>query len=235
VLSNVLTQPAVLVGDLVASRRADPRGRLHAELVEALALANEATRPVEPLTPTIGDEFQGAFGTLAGAVRATLLVRAGMPTEHDVRFGLGVGRVEHLGPRGGPGFQQQDGPGWWAARDAVEYVAALETRRGVPRTVRTWIGVAVTPAPSGAFQRALPGLVDVSDNAEVQALNAFLVARDHLVSAMDDRDRRILRGLLLGQAPIALAEQEGVSPSAISQRSQRSGAIALVFAHEGLG
>jgi hypothetical protein len=227
----MLNQPAVTIGDLVASRQATDREGLHEALLAALSVANEATDPVEPLSPTVGDEFQGAFRTLSDVLLATILVRACMPTENDVRFGVGVGSVERLGRAdAGRGFPQQDGPGWWAARDAVDFVASAETRRGVPRTMRTWIGVATAKGS----QPALPLDVGLDQDEEVRALNAFLVTRDHLVSAMDDRDRRILRGLLLGTAAMEIAEEEGVTASAISQRSQRSGALALAFAHKGL-
>lgn len=224
-LSHLLSQRTAVIGDLIASRSASDRAQLHHELLDALASANEATRPAEAMAPTVGDEFQGVFHTLTDALRATLLVRAAMPTRHDVRFGLGVGAVLHLDAGEDGRSPRQDGPGWWAAREAVEYVASSEGRRTVPKTLRTWISIAPTDGPLSAWA------VEAIEDEAVHALNAFLVTRDHLVSAMDDRDRRILRGLLLGTATVAIAEQEGVSPSAISQRSQRSGAVAIAFAH----
>jgi hypothetical protein len=225
-LSASLTErPAVLIGDLVSSRRSRDRSALHEELSAALARANDACDPQVPLAPTVGDEFQGVFGRLVDTLRATLLVRASMSTPHDVRFGVGIGEVFALGERAG-GVPRQDGPGWWAARDAIDFVASGESRRGVPRSLRTWI-VEVKDRADG--MRPLPGFGMHGDTAELRALNAYVVARDHLVSAMDDRDRRILRGLLEGKSVTDIAESEEISASAVSQRGQRSGAAAIAF------
>jgi len=205
----------VLIGDLVASRAAPSRPRLHDDLGTALAVANEACHPSYPLVPTVGDEFQGVFARAVDALLATLLVRASMGEGQDARFGLGVGEVVMLGTQGWP----QDGPAWWAARDAVDYVAGGARRRGVPRTLRTWMG-----RPPG--HEGDPGALD--------ALNAFLITRDHLVTAMDGRNRRILRGLLLGKSLAEIGAGEGVTASAVSQRSTRSGATQIAFAQAGL-
>jgi hypothetical protein len=231
VVSHSLTQPTVVIGDLVGSRRARDRRALHAELMSALDAANTRYPPAEPLAPTVGDEFQGVFHNVGDAVRATLLVRASMGAGHDVRFGLGVGPVQRLGKAANAGFQQQDGPGWWAARDAIDYVAAAPAGRRVPHTLRTALFVADRHGArnNGVLFAIAPSL---DEHPDARSVNAFLVARDHTVSRMDDRDRRILRALLLDTPVTAIAEQEGVSASAISQRSQRSGAAALVYAHE---
>jgi hypothetical protein len=212
---SLQTGPVVVIGDLVGSRDAPDRAELHRQLLAALAVANEHAAPTVPLAPTVGDEFQGVFGRAVDALRATLLVRASMSEPHDVRFGIGVGEVFAVGETG-PGFPRQDGPGWWAARDAIDYVASGGFRRGVPGTLRTWIRGADTADP------------------EVRALNAHLATRDHLVSEMDDRDRRILRGLLLRRTATEVAQEEGVSVSAVSQRTQRSGAAAVAFALDAL-
>lgn len=227
-LSTSLTEPAVVIGDLVGSRRAHDRVALQDELVTALDAANETCHPVEPLEPTIGDEFQGVFANVTDAVRATLVVRARMRAEHDARFGVGIGSIARLGERA-TGAVQQDGPGWWVARDAIDFVADAARSRGIPRSVRTWIGVAQPEHERG--QVLFPFVVQHSEDPQTRALNAYLVVRDQLVSQMDDRDRRILAGLLEGRSVTDIAETEGISPSAVSQRSHRSGAAALAFSH----
>jgi hypothetical protein len=220
--------PTVVIGDLVLSTEASDRAGLQTVLAGAVAVANEHCSPTYPLTPTAGDEFQGAFARPVDALRATVLVRASMSVPHDVRFGVGVGKVYPVGDGGG-GFPLQDGPGWWAARDAIAFVASGGFRRGVPQTLRTWVGVA---APGMKRERRPVDRLRSVEHAadpEVRALNAYLATRDHLVSQMDDRDRRILRDLLLGGTITRTAEREGISVSAVSQRTQRSGAATVAF------
>jgi DNA-binding CsgD family transcriptional regulator len=85
-----------------------------------LAEVTERLQPVQPLEPTGGDEFLGAFTGLPDATLAALLVRLGLLPEHDVRCGLGYGEVTaHDAARRPP---PEDGPGWWGAREALEAV-----------------------------------------------------------------------------------------------------------------
>ena len=70
------------------------------------------------LRVTVGDEFQGTYATLGEAVEAALRVRLALLPEVDTRFGLGRGEVTVLDARRGI----EDGPGWWAARAAIEEV-----------------------------------------------------------------------------------------------------------------
>lgn len=73
-----------------------------------------ATTPLQQLEPTIGNEFQGAFATLADAALAGLLVRLEVLPSLDVRCGLGCGEVFVHDADRRPLLQ--DGPGWWSAR-----------------------------------------------------------------------------------------------------------------------
>lgn len=61
-------------------------------------------------------------------------------------------------------------------------------------------------------------------------INAALVTRDELVSAMDERDARIALGLMEGKTNAAIAEEEQVSTSAISQRALGAGIYAVLRA-----
>lgn len=122
--------------------------------------------------------------------------------------------MQHLG-RGVVGLLQ-DGPGWWAARDAINEAKARETARD--RTLRTWFVVS-----DGA-----PADPDRPDQAQV---DAFLLLRDEIVTNMPVRSRRLLRGVLDGRTQAELAEREGISPSAVSQNLRRSGAHAVLHAH----
>jgi len=203
---------AVIV-DLVGSRVQPDRVEAQHQLVSALADVNHTVDALQPLAPTIGDECQGAYPDLPSALRASLLLRLLLPGALDCRFGIGAGTWRSVGSSDyGP---MQDGPGWWAARDAIVEAKSRETRRN--RTLRSWYVVAeehLDDAPS-------PALV-----------NALLLCRDEIVTGMGDRSRRLLLGMLRGSTQVELAEAEGISQSAVSQNLRRSGALTLVAADE---
>jgi hypothetical protein len=91
----------------------------------------------------------------------------------------------------------QDGPAWWSAREALESVSGARDAR------RTWY---------------------VGPGAET--VNAFLLCRDQVVDRLNERGVRILRLALLGSPQKAIAEAEGVWPSAVSQQfSKGVGAV----------
>lgn len=213
-MAGVQTRVTVIV-DLVGSRRHADRAWVHRAFTTALAAVNRVVPAEQPLEPTVGDEAQARYATVEQALRATLLVRLELPPELDARAGIGLGPVQDLG-QGAVGLLQ-DGPGWWAARDAINEAKARETGRD--RSLRTWY---VAAEATGAGK-------DRPDPAQV---DAFLLLRDEIVSGMPDRSRRLLRGVLDGRTQADLAEQEGISPSAVSQNLRRSGAYAVLHAHE---
>src|SRR5215207_9522042 len=108
--------PCLLIGDLVQSREASDRRALHERVEQALARVNDAVRSVSELRVTTGDEFQGSYATLGAALDAALRVRVQLLPTSDARFGIGRGPVTTLDEDRGI----EDGPGWWAARDAIE-------------------------------------------------------------------------------------------------------------------
>ena len=204
---------ATLIGDVVASRKAGDRTTLHDRLTALLAMINETCAPSTPLRITVGDEFQGAFATVGQALQASLRLRLGLLPDHDMRHGLGWGEVAVLqeDPR------VEDGPGWWAARDAIHEIQEAQEHPGT-RFRRT------------AF-RAAPGLRD----PDPELVGAVLVLRDAAVGALSARSVSVLRGLLNGRTQRELADELGISPSAVSQRVHGDGLAALVAADQGLG
>ena len=122
----------------------------------------------------------------------------------DIRFGIGWGDVIVLDER------IQDGPGWWAAREAIEQTATAQRQPGLA-LVRT------TFCSNGG-------------RTDVDAINAALMCRDHLLGSLDDRSLRILKGLMNNQAKKDIARAEGISPSAVSQRAGRDGLDLIVVA-----
>ena len=206
---------AVII-DLVGSRQQRDRAWLHRVFLDALAQVDALVPGELALAPTVGDEAQARYWRVSDALTATMLLRLVLPESLDCRAGIGVGAVQDLGP--GVAGLLQDGPGWWAARDAINEAKARE--RGKDRTLRTWYLVSTEETP----EHVLPAAV----------VQAFLLARDEIISAMPDRSRRLLLGVLRGSSQADLAAQEGISASAVSQNLQRSGAYAVLHAHERL-
>lgn len=198
---------AALIGDVVGSRRASDRPALHRRV--ATALRQVANGAIDPPSFTVGDEFQGSYPTLGRAIDAALTVRLLLAPDVDVRFGLGWGAVTVLDADAGI----QDGPGWWAAREAIERTAQTQRQPGFS-LVRT------------TFRAA------TETRADVGAINAALLCRDHLLGSLDERSLRIVRGLMTGRTKKELAAAEGVSPSAVSQRASRDGLDLIVLASQ---
>lgn len=203
---------ALVIGDLVGSRSAADRSSLHASLLQALDEVNGHLAPVRPLHVTAGDEFQGVFASLGAALTATLLVRLRLRPAHDVRHGVAWGPRTVLDQSG-----IEDGPGWWAARAAIEAVHDAEQSAG-SRHLRTAYRVAAE-----------------FDGPGEGPVNAALVLRDERVSALSERSLSVLCGLLDGRSQKDIAEALSISPSAVSQRVRADGLAALVSAHELLG
>ncbi|MCW2849917.1 MAG: hypothetical protein JWR90_3891 [Marmoricola sp.] len=204
---------AAVIGDVVRSRSSGDRSALHAALEALLQRANSTLVPVVPLRITVGDEFQGCFGTLGEAVHATLWLRLHLAPHADLRHGIGWGTVAVLAdaPR------VEDGPGWWAAREAIESVKH-EATRAVTRHLRT------------GYRRA--GDDPGADGPDPRPVNAALMCRDQMVGSLSERSLRLLRGTLDGRSQIELAADEEISASAVSQRVRNDGLAVIVAADE---
>ena len=226
---KVPTSPCLLIGDLVGSRGAPNRRALHRSVEEALATATAAVPAVTALRITVGDEFQGSYASLGDAIEAALRVRLELLPTADVRVGIGRGPVQLLDAERGI----EDGPGWWAARSAIE---AVEEAAGRPATrhLRTAYRRAPEDEPGGASgtHRDSDGVGDGA-RATVDAVNAALLCRDHLVGSLSDRSVRLLRGLMDPHTTQGeLATLEGISASAVSQRVRSDGIGAVLAAEE---
>lgn len=216
-----------IIGDLIGSRQVADRAGVQDRVVEVLRSIDREVPGRQGLETTVGDEFQGAYDRLADALRACLLVRLSLLPLVDTRYGVGLGGVTVFAADRAP--LSQDGPGWWAAREAIEVVKAREGRRAAARSSRTWcVDRSAEPWPAGS------ATVAAAEPASAQAVNAFLLCRDESVAQMGDRARRLLLGSMLGRTQAELAEQEGVSQSAVSQALARSGAYAVRDAHAAL-
>lgn len=196
---------ATLIGDVVGSRQTADRAGLHQRVSAALAAV--ASSAIDPPAFTVGDEFQGSYPTVGAAIDAALSMRLEVAPEVDVRFGIGWGEVTILDPATGI----QDGPGWWSAREAIEWTAGAQQQPGLAHLRTT-------------YRRA------AAEGPDPNAVNAALMCRDHLIGSLDARSLRLLRGLLEHVTKKDLAAMEGISASAVSQRTVRDGLDLLVMA-----
>jgi len=196
---------AVIV-DLVDSRTLADRSAAQHDVERAFDRTADVTA-LDPLHATVGDEFQVIYGTLTDALLATTAATLALPQTVQIRLGIGRGQVRTIGTGGsGP---LQDGPGWWSARDAIN-----EThRREDGRT---------------AFLRSWYHDADDRHGTTERLVNAYFLGRDHVVSRLAPRARRIALGLVQGRTQAQIAADEGISPSAVSQTVQKSGVAAVV-------
>jgi len=199
-----------VIADIIGSRRLDDRASAQQVLDETIARV-EADMPLaaQRLTPTVGDEQQGVYDRLGDALASLLMLQLALPEGISFRFGLGVGDVRPIASVHGT---LSDGPGWYAARDAIEQVHA-RSQRAMPN-MRTWI--------VGA-----PGQDEVM-HGEIAASNAYLLTRDELVGAMSERERRLSYGRLIGASQGELAAAEGVTQPSVSKALRSAGASALI-------
>lgn len=233
-----------VIGDVIGSRRFPSRAHLQRRLGAALRQTNDELNPIQPMTITIGDEFQGLFQDLGEAIEASLRVRLELQDEVDVRFGIGWGPLTIYDSAESP--MAQDGPVWWAARDALNRATFLLDARDAPRGLRTFFATykpfeAASSSPHEVQQPRLPWMeAAVPEPTALPAriddlVNAVLSGRDELIFHMDDRDARLLLGLLDNRTQADLGRMEGISQSAVSQRLVRNGAYAVKRMHELLG
>ncbi len=188
VKSNVVA----LIGDIVSSR-GQRRDAVHEAVLTSLSHTNQRVPHLDPLRVTVGDEIQGAFESLGQALGAASLLNGELFGTAEMRFGLGGGEIRIIDE--GRGIQ--DGSAWWLAREAIDSVEELSRQpgyEGVRTAIRDERPVAVPAAD------ALARLVDVH------------------VAELRDGARRSLIGLMEGLDNADVAEAEGISPSANTQR-----------------
>lgn len=211
-MATVQSSPVVLIGDVVASRQSKDRKALHRALERALADTNSRVEHVEALEITVGDEFQGVYPHLGAALDAALRTRLALQPAAESRYGLGRGSTTTLDTARGI----KDGPGWWAAREAIVDVEKLATRAALEH-VHTAYRIAEH---------------DSADPATARAVEAALQCQDHMVGSLSERSRRLLKGLLDGMTQRDLAQAEGITASAVSQRVRADGLAVIVRCHD---
>lgn len=202
-----MTSGTAVIADIVGSRTLRDRSGAQRAIVDTAARVHtDHPVAVSPLVPTVGDEFQAVYPDLAAALTSLLLIQLDLPEGVQLRFGVGVGEVE---PVDGT---ITDGPGWWAARAAIDEAHRLQDR-AVPRA-RTRVAAA-----------------DGQDSVMLERIayaNAYALTRDELIASMSERARRLTYGRCLGRTQRELADAEGISQPAVSQALASAGSAALV-------
>lgn len=187
-----------MIGDLVGSRRAADRQHLHDLFADRLGALRERVPSVSPLQITVGDECQGVFSTLGDALLAVMLLQVSMRASGaDLRFGIGRGEVRSLDAARGI----VDGSAYWNARAAIEQT---EKRARSARTRWARITIQVDP--------------DSPDAATDSATQSALDCLDFMIGSLSESSLAILEGLMNDRTQEDLADEVGISPSAVSQR-----------------
>lgn len=198
-----------VIGDIIKSRSGSP-GTL--DLVErALERANGLVGAVQPLQMTIGDEFQGVYEHVGLALNATLAVALALPHRVRSRFGIGQGEIDQRDTTRLP--YAQDGPAWWNARSALDWVERAERSAGMPDSTRTCL-----------WEVDNDGVVTTGDS-----LWAMTIAlRDQVVARMDAKDAALTLGVIEGQTVAEAGEPISITQQAASRRLKANGGYALI-------
>jgi hypothetical protein len=201
-----------VTADIIGSRQLADRAEAQRAFDETIARVESALPLAEVrLHPTVGDEQQGVYPTLPAALASILLLRLALPEGIEFRYGIGIGEIGVIASEASSAGIPE-GPGWWAARQAIEHVGRLE-RRSAPHA-RTWV---VAHGAEGERSRE-----------DTRMANAYLLARDEIVGAMSARARRLTYGRCLGVRQGDLADDEGITQSAVSQALAAAGAASVV-------
>lgn len=195
-----------VISDIVDSRKLKDRGSAQRAILKAFHAAETMVFPVRTAWATFADEFQTIYPDVATACAATGLVRLLLPAGIDIRFGIARGQSVEVNE--GDDDSVLDGSAWWRARTAIEDAEKFGGRLG---TARTWIAASSED--------------DLRENAS-------LLLRDHVITTMNPRERRITAFLIEGFTQVEIAEVEGVTQSAISQAARSSGALVISSVHD---
>jgi hypothetical protein len=168
--------------------------------------------------PTVGDEFQAVAYTLEDALLLTLRAQLLLPSQLQLRFGIGAGRIEEFSSgvhrqaparsHGADSAQLQDGSAWWAARAAIN--RAHDVQDSSNPFIRTWF------MAHASVESSFPSHCQTY-------INALLSLRDHAILKLSARHRRITAALLLGKTQVEIARAEKLSQQAISDFARGTG------------
>lgn len=214
-----MTLRYAIIADIVGSRTLTNRADAQRIFEAALERASEGLALLQAPYPTVGDEFQAVAYTLEDALLLTLRAQLLLPSQLQLRFGIGAGRIEEFTSgvhrqvpargRGAESAALQDGSAWWAARAAIN--RAHDVQDASNPFIRTWFMAHAS--------------VESEFNSHCQTcINAMLSLRDHSILKLSARHRRITASLLLGKTQVEIARAEKLSQQAISDFARGTGA-----------
>ena len=143
---GIVTLRYAIIADIVGSRTLTNRADAQRIFEAALERASEGLALLQAPYPTVGDEFQAVAYTLEDALLLTLRAQLLLPSQLQLRFGIGAGRIEEFASgvhrqvpargRGAESAALQDGSAWWAARAAIN--RAHDVQDASNPFIRTW-------------------------------------------------------------------------------------------------
>ena len=214
-----MTLRYAVIADIVGSRTLTNRADAQRIFEAALERASEGLALLQAPYPTVGDEFQAVAYTLEDALLLTLREQLLLPSQLQLRFGIGAGRIEEFASgvhrqapargRGAESAALQDGSAWWAARAAIN--RAHDVQDSSNPFIRTW------------FMAHASVESEFSSHCQT-CINAMLSLRDHSILKLSARHRRITASLLLGKTQVEIARVEKLSQQAISDFARGTGA-----------
>lgn len=214
-----MTLRYAVIADIVGSRTLTNRADAQRIFEAALERASEGLALLQAPYPTVGDEFQAVAYTLEDALLLTLRAQLLLPSQLQLRFGIGAGRIEEFASgvhrqapahgRGADSVALQDGSAWWAARAAIN--RAHDVQDASNPFIRTW------------FMAHASVESEFSSHCQT-CINAMLSLRDHSILKLSARHRRITASLLLGKTQVEIARAEKLSQQAISDFARGTGA-----------
>ena len=216
---GIVTLRYAVIADIVGSRTLTNRADAQRIFEAALERASEGLALLQAPYPTVGDEFQAVAYTLEDALLLTLRAQLLLPSQLQLRFGIGAGRIEEFASgvhrqapargRGAEAAALQDGSAWWAARAAIN--RAHDVQDSSNPFIRTW------------FMAHASVESEFSSHCQT-CINAMLSLRDHSILKLSARHRRITASLLLGKTQVEIARVEKLSQQAISDFARGTGA-----------
>ena len=214
-----MTLRYAIIADIVGSRTLTNRADAQRIFEAALERASEGLALLQAPYATVGDEFQAVAYTLEDALLLTLRAQLLLPSQLQLRFGIGAGRIEEFASgvhrqvpargRGAESAALQDGSAWWAARAAIN--RAHDVQDASNPFIRTW------------FMAHASVESEFSSHCQT-CINAMLSLRDHSILKLSARHRRITASLLLGKTQVEIARAEKLSQQAISDFARGTGA-----------
>lgn len=210
---------AAVLLDVVDSRGHGSRAELQTALLACLAAANRGIASsdlIDPLAITIGDEAQATTSTLAGALALAGTARLHLLVEGiELRVGIGWGTIVVRDPDRSP--LAQDGPAWWAAREALDQVTAATAWSDYPR--RTGIVVARDTDASPGEGLPSPRPADLTPGP---FLDSYLALLDRNLATLDAEDAAVVLNDIAGDDTATVANRLEVAANAVSMRRSRN-------------